>query len=126
MSDRLDQLFSELRAYVDERDWSRFHDPKNLAMLISSEAGELLAEYRWVPNTESDSYTADPAARERVTSEVADVAIALFNLCIRLDIDLPTAVLMKLAVIRRNYPADAVRGSAIRPPRPSGRGDSDR
>jgi dCTP diphosphatase len=125
VTDRLDELFSELRTYVDERDWSQFHDPKNLAMLISSEAGELLAEYRWIPNTESDSYTADPAARERVTSEVADVAIALFNLCIRLDIDLPAAVLMKLAVIRRNYPADAVHGSAVRPPRSSDRGVSE-
>lgn len=119
MADRLDDLMDDLRAYVEERDWSQYHDPKNLAMLLASEAGELLAEYRWIPNDRADAYTDDPAASARVESEIADVAIALLNLCARLDIDLPTVVHAKLAVIRRNYPVDVVRGSAIRPPRAS-------
>jgi len=42
----LDELRAELRAFVAARDWQQFHDPKNLAMLVASEAGELLAEYR--------------------------------------------------------------------------------
>jgi dCTP diphosphatase len=117
MADRLDALMGELRAYVEERDWSRFHDPKNRAMLLASEAGELLAEYRLIPNCDADAYTDDPIARSRVESEIADVAIALLNLCARLEVDLPTAVLAKLTVIRRNYPAELVRGSAVRPPR---------
>ena len=44
--DRLDQIRQELRAFVAERDWAQFHDPKNLAMAVVSEAGELAAEYR--------------------------------------------------------------------------------
>src|SRR5947199_321438 len=44
----LDELTAALRAFADARDWRQFHDPKNLAMLVASEAGELLAEYRWV------------------------------------------------------------------------------
>jgi dCTP diphosphatase len=119
MTDRLDDLMNELRTYVEERDWAQFHDPKNLAMLLASEAGELLAEYRWIPNDRADAYTDDPVASARVESEIADVAIALLNLCARLSIDLPTAVYAKLAVIRRNYPVDMVRGSAVRPPRSS-------
>jgi dCTP diphosphatase len=117
MTDRLDNLMAELRAYVEERDWSQFHDPKNLAMLIASEAGELLAEYRWIPNDHADAYTDDPVARARVEAEIADVAIALLNLCARLNVDLPTAVHAKLAIIRQNYPVDVVRGSAVRPTR---------
>lgn len=117
MTDRLDDLMLQLKAYVDERDWSQFHDPKNLAMLISSEAGELLAEYRWVRSEDADAYTEDPAARARVEGEIADVAIALLNLCARLKVDLPTAVLDKLVVIRRNYPVDVVRGTSVRPKR---------
>lgn len=120
MTDRLSDLMSELRTYVEERDWAQFHDPKNLAMLLASEAGELLAEYRWVPNENADAYTDDPVASARVESEIADVAIALLNLCARLGIDLPTAVSAKLAVIRQNYPVEMVRGSAVRPPRSSG------
>jgi NTP pyrophosphatase (non-canonical NTP hydrolase) len=117
MTDRLDELMVEVLALEQERDWSQFHDPKNLAMLVSSEAGELLAEYRWIPNDGADGYTDDPAARARVESEVADVAIALLTLCARLNVDLPTIIRDKLSVIRRNYPADLVRGSAARPPR---------
>jgi dCTP diphosphatase len=119
MADRLDNLMNELRAFAAERDWEQFHDPKNLAMLLGSEAGELLAEYRWVRSEDADAYTEDPAARARVESEIADVAIAILNLCARLDIDLPTIVRDKLAIIRRNYPADVVKGSAVRPPRAS-------
>ncbi len=55
--DRLDKVVHELRAFVAEREWEQFHDPKNLAMAVASEAGELLAEYRWVSNTEVDDYS---------------------------------------------------------------------
>ena len=117
MADRLDDVMAALKGYVEERDWAQFHDPKNLTMLLASEAGELLSEYRWVSTEQADAYTDDPSAKARVTSEIADVAIALLNLCARLDIDLLPAVHAKLVVIRQNYPAEVVRGSAIRPPR---------
>ena len=55
--DRLDKVVHELRAFVAGREWEQFHDPKNLAMAVASEAGELLAEYRWVSNTEVDDYS---------------------------------------------------------------------
>lgn len=99
---RVDLLLDEL---TRERDWQAFHDPKNLSMLIASEAGELLAEYRWIANVESDSYTLDADARERVESEIADVAIGLPNLCRRIDVDLLSAVERKIAIIRQRYPA---------------------
>ena len=118
MNDRLDELMSEVRELELERDWSQFHDPMNLAMLISSEAGELLAEYRWTPTEDADAYTDDPEARARVEAEVADVAIALLTMCARLNIDLPTVVRDKLSEVRRNYPPDVVRGTAERPSRP--------
>lgn len=98
---------------------SQFHDPKNLVMLLASEARELLHEYRWIPSGEADAYTDDPAARVRVECEIADVGIALLNRCVRLDIDLPRVVRAKLAVIRQNYPVEAARGVATRPPRDS-------
>ncbi len=54
--DRLEAVLKELREFVAERDWEQFPDPKNLAMTIASEAGELLAEYRWVNNADSLKY----------------------------------------------------------------------
>ena len=75
-----------------ERDWSQFHDPKNLAMLLASEAGELLAEYRWVRNEMADALSCEPEARQRIANEVGDVGIALMLLCDRTGIDLQTAM----------------------------------
>ncbi len=54
--DRLDALITELRAFMREREWSTFHDPKNLSMLLASEAGELVSLLRWVPNAEVNCF----------------------------------------------------------------------
>jgi len=111
----LDALITELRAFTAERDWQQFHDPKNLAMLVASEAGELLAEYRWIPNTAADDHSAAPASRARITAEIGDVGIALVLLCDRIGVDLTAAISDKLAVNRTRYPADQARGRADRP-----------
>lgn len=111
----VESMITELRAFVAERDWQQFHDPKNLAMLLASEAGELLAEYRWVANTAADAHSAEPAARARIAAELGDVGIALLLLCDRIGLELGTAIADKLAVNRRRYPAEQARGKADRP-----------
>ena len=115
-SDRLAAVLANLRAFVAEREWEQFHDPKNLAMLVASEAGELLAEFRWVPNEAADAFGRDASARGRIAAEAADVAIALLLLSDRLGIDLIDAVEEKIEVNRRHYPPDASRGRWDRPP----------
>ena len=111
----LESLITELRAFTAERDWQQFHDPKNLAMLVASEAGELLAEYRWIASSAADAYSAAPDARARIAAEIGDVGIALVLLCDRIGVDLTVAMADKLEVNRRRYPADAARGKANRP-----------
>lgn len=108
-------LLEELRAFVAERDWSQFHDPKNLAMLLASEAGELLAEYRWVQNGQADAFSHEADARQRIASEIGDVGIALWLLCDRIGIDLQTAMRDKLAKNRTRYPVEHAKGRAARP-----------
>ena len=111
----LHAIVTELRAFTAERDWQQFHDPKNLAMLVASEAGELLAEYRWIPNTASDAHSTAADSRARITAEIGDVGIALVLLCDRIGVDLTTAMSDKLAVNRERYPPDKARGKADRP-----------
>jgi len=113
-------FLDELRAFVAERDWSQFHDPKNLAMLLASEAGELLAEYRWVQNDKADAFSAESEARQRITNEIGDVGIALTLLCDRTGIDLQTAMRDKLARNRDRYPVEHSKGRATRPVGPVG------
>jgi NTP pyrophosphatase (non-canonical NTP hydrolase) len=113
--DRLSALQDRLRQFVAERDWQQFHDPKNLAMAIASEAGELLSELRWVTSEKADEIVREPERRERIEREVGDVAIALLLLCDRVGIDLLSAVDRKIALNAVSYPAQLSRGRADRP-----------
>jgi NTP pyrophosphatase (non-canonical NTP hydrolase) len=115
MADRLDEIIERLRAFVAERDWAQFHDPKNLAMAVASEAGELLAEYRWVANAEADAWSKEPKNRQRVAAEVADVGIALLLLCDRVGLDLVAAMRDKMGLNARHYPVRSSKGRHSRP-----------
>lgn len=99
-----------VRDFVAERDWERFHSPKNLAMALSVEAAELVELFQWL--TEEESNAPDPDRRRRVAEEMADVLWFLVRLSDRLDIDLLAAAEAKLAANAAKYPADQVRGSA--------------
>ena len=112
---QLDELRERLRSFSNARDWSEFHDPKNLAMAIASEAGELLATLRWVGSGASDDFVHDSANRLGVEQEVADVAIALLLFCDRSGIDLLDAVKRKIDLNEVNYPVESAKGRSERP-----------
>jgi NTP pyrophosphatase (non-canonical NTP hydrolase) len=105
-------LAADLRLFADERDWEQFHTPKNLAMALAGEVGELLAEFQWLTAEQSATVMADPVAGERVRAEIGDVMIYLTRLADVLGIDLVTAARDKLADSARRYPAEQSRGSA--------------
>ena len=113
--ERFEEIIGELRVFVAEREWEQFHDPKNLAMAVASEAGELLAEYRWVSNAEADSYSRNEEHRRRIAAEAADVGIALLLFCDRIGLDLIEAIRLKTAANRHNYPVEQSRGRWERP-----------
>ncbi|MEO5770230.1 MAG: nucleotide pyrophosphohydrolase [Polyangia bacterium] len=110
-----ESLTHELRQFVAERDWGQFHDPKNLAMLLASETGELVAEYRWVSSAEADAHSNRDEPRARIAAEIGDVGIALLLLCDRIGIDLAQAMRDKLVRNREKYPVETSRGRASRP-----------
>src|SRR3954466_10348626 len=97
MSPALEPLLAELRQFVVEREWRQFHDPKNLAMLLASEVGELVAEYRWIDNADADRHSREEGPRGRIADEIGDIGIALLLICDRTGIDLLQAVEAKLA-----------------------------
>lgn len=109
-TEALKALQLKLRAFAAERDWDRFHSPKNLSMALSVEASELVEEFQWL--TEEQSRNLDDARRERVRLELADVFIYLLRLADRLDVDLLRAADDKIAANERKYPAERVRGDA--------------
>jgi NTP pyrophosphatase (non-canonical NTP hydrolase) len=108
--DFLIELTGTLREFARERDWEQFHNPKNLAMALAAESGELLEQFQWL--TADQSEQPDPSRLARVAEEMADVLFYLVRLADRLEINLQEAAADKLEVNRRKYPADRVRGDA--------------
>ena len=108
----LEELKEKVRAFTVERDWERFHSPKNLAMALSVEASELLELFQWL--TEEQSAALDGAGQRRVAEEMADVLWFLVRLSDRLGIDLLEAAEAKLAQNAAKYPADRVRGKSTK------------
>lgn len=95
---------SALRAFVEERDWARFHSPENLAKSIAIEAGELLEEFQWSPEFDED----------RVRWELADVLTYCYELAARLGLDPETIILEKLEITRAKYPVETARGRSVK------------
>jgi dCTP diphosphatase len=102
--DGLEDVLQRLRRFTGERHWSRFHDPKNLAMLVASEAGELVHLFRWVRNDEADAFATRPENRPPIEEEIADVAIGVLLLADRLGVDLLELVRAKIARNAQKYP----------------------
>jgi dCTP diphosphatase len=110
VKDEFQSLTVELRAFASERDWDQFHSPKNLAMALIVEAGELVEPFQWL--TEEQSRNLPPEKLRQVSEELADVQIYLIRLADRLGIDLARATREKIARNRHKYPAAKVRGKA--------------
>jgi len=109
MDTTIGTLTAEIRAFRDARDWLQFHNPKELAVAIAAEAGELLQHFVWQSPEQSDRRVAD--RRDAIASEIADVAILLFELADNAGIDLAAAMRAKLARNEERYPVNRARGS---------------
>jgi len=106
----LAQLRAAMRAFVDERDWSAFHDPKSVLLALVGEVGELAELLQWLPAEEVRELARDGALRTRLGEEMSDVLLYLVLLADVLDIDLGRAAMAKLAAAHARYPAEEVRG----------------
>lgn len=100
-----DSLRPLLRDFVVRRDWATFHTPKNLAMAIAGEAGELAAEFQWLTPDQSEHAKEPGDLRDAVEGEMADVAIYLLLLADRIDVDVVEAVRRKIAQNEGRFPA---------------------
>lgn len=103
MSDITD-LTDTLKKFRDDRDWSQFHNPKDLAIAISVEAGELLQEFLWKD--------ADNADQAKVKNELADILAFCLLLADKYNLDVKDLVLQKIKANGEKYPVDKSKGSA--------------
>jgi len=110
--ENLESLRERLRRFVSERDWDQFHNPKNLVMALSVEAGELVEHFQWL--TLEQSANLPPDTRAEVELEVADVLLFLLRLCDKLDIDPLRAAAKKLDLNAKKYPVEKAHGKATK------------
>jgi len=106
----LDKVQQRLLKFAQDRDWEQFHAPKNLAMALAVEAGELMEHFQWLSEAQSESLDEDK--RREVAYELADVMIYGLRLAERLDLNMAQVIDEKIAINEKKYPADRVRGSA--------------
>jgi dCTP diphosphatase len=104
------ELRERLREFVAERDWEKFHTPKNLAMALAGEAAEIMEIFQWLTPEESGKLPDDKM--DEIKDEVGDVLIYLIRLADKLGIDPMEAANQKMEKNRKKYPADLVRGRA--------------
>ncbi len=97
-------LKEAVRRFAAERDWEPFHSPKNLVMALAIETAELMEHFVWMDSETSRQVVADPAKRQAVADELADVACLLLNLSLSTGIDLSDAIAAKMPRNASRYP----------------------
>lgn len=108
----LDTIKQKVKAFNQEREWTQFHTPKNLAMAISVEAAELLELFLWIESADSQSVLEQK--RTAVEHEVADIAIILLNFCQLYSINLSKAIEEKIKLNAQKYPVEKCKGRATK------------
>jgi dCTP diphosphatase len=112
IADRFDEVRQKLLKFRDERDWAKYHDPKDLAEAVSIESGELLEIFLW--KTAADSRRLDDAEVQSIGQEIADIFIYLIYLSEELDLDLIEETTKKLKINEKRFPAEIERQSDSR------------
>ncbi|KAM7009472.1 glutamyl-tRNA(Gln) amidotransferase subunit B, mitochondrial [Tautogolabrus adspersus] len=98
--------------FTDERDWNQFHQPRNLLLAMVGEVGEVAELFQWRGEVAEGLPDWSDSEREHLAHELSDVLIYLVELAEKCRVDLPQAVLRKMALNRLKYPASKVHGSA--------------
>jgi NTP pyrophosphatase (non-canonical NTP hydrolase) len=107
----ISDLKEKIRLFCEERDWDRYHNAKELAIGIITEAAELLEHFRFKSNEESEALFIDPERRRAVAQELADVLYFGLRFAQRYEIDLSDELAAKLELNAVRYPIDKAKGS---------------
>jgi dCTP diphosphatase len=110
--DSFSQINELIRHFSELRDWDQFHTPKNLILAATSEMGELAEVLQWKSDDEVIEYLSSQSGKDRISEEIADVAIYLIRLCQKSNIDFIEAIRSKLSINESRYPAEKSKGKS--------------
>ena len=103
-------LREEVNKFVEERDWNKYHKPKELAISISIEASELLERFQWLNETEVENSLIIPDKLTKIKDELADVLIYCFSMANALNVDISQIVNDKISKNEIKYPVHLIKG----------------
>lgn len=103
-------LRAMMKKFVDERDWSQFHNPKNLSMAIAIEAAELMEHFQWIEGHKAGDIRDSADEFRLVREELSDILAFALSFANALDIDISDALQEKMVKNAKKYPADEYRG----------------
>lgn len=109
------QLRARVQKFVDDRDWQKYHKPKNLAMSIAIEASELMELFQWVEESETDTITGKREKLSRMEEELADIMVYCLSLANVVNIDISRAIMNKIDKNERKYPPEQFKGTYEKP-----------
>jgi len=112
MSDSIAELTAQIQTFVDAREWRKYHNAKDLAVAISAEAGELMQHFVWQQEEQIEKRL--ESRREEIASEIADVAILLFEFADNLGLRLGEVMQAKIANNDLRYPVEKSRGNNLK------------
>jgi len=112
MSDSISELTARIRNFVAAREWQQFHNPKDMAVAIAAEAGELLQHFVWQQPDQVEKRADE--RRDEIASEIADVGILLFEMADLLGMNLGEVMEAKIARNEHRYPEDKARGNNLK------------
>lgn len=104
------ELRERVQKFIDDRDWNKYHNPKDLTISIAIEASELMELFQWVKENEVTRITNDSDKLGKLEEELADVMIYCLSLANALDIDVAQAIDKKISKNESKYPVEQVRG----------------
>ena len=113
MNDRsttITELKKIVEDFVEERDWSQFHNAKNLSMALTIEAGELMDIFKWNTTEECESMMSEKNIRQDATDELADIMIYILAFSNRNNINISSAIEKKMIKNRKKYPTEKFKG----------------
>lgn len=108
--DKLFKIVERIRSFAHERDWEKFHSPKNISMALSVEASELMEHFQWL--SEEESRNLSDQKLDEVSQEIADVFLYLLRMSDELGVDLLEVADNKMNLNEKKYPVDKSKGNA--------------
>lgn len=106
----MNERLKEMKEFVEEREWTGYHNPKNLSMSIAIESAELMEIFQWM-NTDESMKIMETDEAEHVKEEIADIMLYCLSLCNTLELDPDTIIKSKLERNKIRFPVEKVKGN---------------